>query len=763
MYYIEHPLIKPESIEKRDYQINIAKNCLEKSTLVVLPTGMGKTTIALLVIAEKLTRGKILFLAPTKPLVEQHFSYVKNYLVEEKICVLTGEVIPKKRVAFWNSNKIIVSTPQVIENDLITNRIDLNNVALIVFDEAHRAVGNYSYTFIAQKYANLALGMTASPGSNADDILDVCKNLKIGNVEIRSEYDSDVRSYIHDIYTKWVVVELSEDLKSVVKNLREVLEAWIKELRSFGLLKPSGRVSTKELLEAQKHIQGRIKARLPKPPESLFYAATAQACAIKVNHAIELAETQGISALRNYFERLGNDTSRAGKMLINDPKVKSSIMLANQTEVEHHKVKETIKLVEEQMKSKADSRIIVFTHYRDTSELVANELNKISGIRAVRFIGQATKGKDKGLKQKEQAEIIENFKSNRYNVLVATAVGEEGLDIPQTDLVLFYEPIPSEIRTIQRRGRTGRKRPGKVIILMTKGTRDESYYWSSRRKEKKMHMEIQKLKYNLSRKIGFEIEKPEVIYSATQTSTLRDPPKHLRLQSIVEGKKGQVTLADYFSTDKKLTIVVDNREFNSDVVKELSLMNITVVPGNLNVGDYIISEVVGIERKTVEDFIQSMIEGKLFLQVKALKNNYPKPILILEGESLVTTRKVSQNAIFGALASIATDFGMPIIPTKDAKETALLLSLIAKRETEEGRIPRVRGEKGCMSLSERQQFIVESLPNISAVLAQRLLSHFDTVKEIFNADIDDLMKVNGIGKKTAEEIVNLLRAKYRGK
>ncbi len=742
MYYIEHPLIKPESIEKREYQVNIAKNCVEKSTLVVLPTGMGKTTIALLVIAEKLKQGKILFLAPTKPLVEQHFSYIKNYLVEEKICILTGEVIPKKRTALWNSSKIIVSTPQVIENDLITNRIDLNNVALIVFDEAHRAVGNYSYTFIAQKYANLALGMTASPGSNADDILDVCKNLKISNVEIRSEYDSDVRSYIHDIYTKWVVVELSEDLKSVVKNLREVLEEWIEKLRSFGLLKPKGRVSTKELLEAQKHIQRRIKARLPKPPESLFYAATAQACAIKVNHAIELAETQGISALRNYFERLGNDTSRAGKMLINDPRVKSSIMLANQTEMEHHKVKETIKLVEEQMKSKADSRIIVFTHYRDTSELVANELNKISGIRAVRFIGQATKGEDKGLKQKEQAEIIENFKSNRYNVLVATAVGEEGLDIPQTDLVLFYEPIPSEIRTIQRRGRTGRKRPGKVIILMTKGTRDESYYWSSRRKEKKMHMEIQKLKYNLSRKIGFEIEKPEVK---------------------VEGKKGQVTLADYFRTDKKLTIVVDNREFNSDVVKELSLMNITVVPGNLNVGDYIISEVVGIERKTVEDFIQSMIEGKLFLQVKALKNNYPKPILILEGESLVTTRKVSQNAIFGALASIATDFGVPIIPSKDAKETALLLSLIAKRETEEGRIPRVRGEKGCMSLSERQQFIVESLPNISAVLAQRLLSHFDTVKEIFNADIDDLMKVNGIGKKTAEEIVALLRAKYREK
>ncbi|MEW6070399.1 MAG: helicase-related protein, partial [Candidatus Thermoplasmatota archaeon] len=513
--YVEQPLIKPACIEKREYQLNIANSCLKDSTLVVLPTGMGKTTIALLVIAERVKQGRIIFLAPTKPLVEQHCNYLQSYLINQKISMLTGEVTPKKRLKLWKDSNIIVSTPQVIENDLIAGRINLDNVALVVFDEAHRAVGNYAYVFIAQKYSNLVLGMTASPGSSSDEILEVCKNLKINNVEIRSEYDSDVKPYVHPIGIDWVLVELPENLKLIIKELNEVLAERISELRSFGLLKPKGRISTKELLEAQVIIQKRIKARL-QAQGSLFFAAVAQSAAVKINHAIELAETQGIEALRNYFDRLENDSSKGAKLLLNDLRVKKAIMLAKEAEIEHPKLREAVRVVKEQLARKKDSRIIVFTHYRDTSELVMQELNQVLGVKAVRFIGQATKEKDKGLSQKQQAEIIEKFKANEYNVLVATAVGEEGLDIPQTDLVVFYEPIPSEIRTIQRRGRTGRTRAGKVSILITKKTRDEAYYWSSKKKEKKMRFEIQKLKYELAKRVKSEVKEVAKLEKAVE-------------------------------------------------------------------------------------------------------------------------------------------------------------------------------------------------------------------------------------------------------
>ncbi len=818
--YVEHPLIKTDSIEKRDYQINIAKSCMEKSTLVVLPTGMGKTIVALLVIAEKIKEGKVLFLAPTKPLVEQHYNFLKNFLLEDSITIFTGEVPPRKRLEMWKNNKIIVSTPQVIQNDIISGKICLDDVALIVFDEAHRATGEYAYVFITEKYNGLVLGMTASPGSSANAILEVCNNLKIENVEIRSKYDPDVIAYVHDIEINWVKVDLPDEVKKLVILLNGVLEEKIERLRSFGLIKPRGNVSTKELLDVQKRIQSRIKAKMPRPPPSLFFAATVQAEAMKINHGIELAQSQCISALRNYFDRLGHDKSKAAKSLMHNPNVEKAISLAHSIGYEHPKLAKTMEVVGKQIDVKKDSRIIVFTHYRDTSELVAGRLNSMNGVRAVRFIGQADKKGDKGLRQKEQAEIIQKFKNNEYNVLVATSVGEEGLDIPETDLVVFYEPIPSEIRTIQRRGRTGRKRPGKVMMLITRKTRDEAYYWSAIRKEKNMRYELQHLRAELNRKIGgvsstkietelskqVEIRHDDGLIHPAKSIT--ESSEHVEIRCgityhpknlLSRNMRGQLKLFD-FKEDKKIpkkffyecdgkmqsifpnslgireansvrqesnaflcnkiSIVVDAREFNSNVVKELSRMDVVVVPRQLETGDYVLSDRVGVERKEVNDFLSSMIDGRLFQQLKNLKNKYIRPMLVLEGEGLFTIRKISQNAIFGALACIVADYGIPIIQTKDEKETASLMFSIARREFKEGRTVGVRGEKGSMSLSERQQFIIEGLPNISGVLAQRLLSHFGSIKGVADAGAEELMKVKGVGKKKAEDIVKTLRAKY---
>ena len=507
--FVDHPLIRRDTIEDREYQRNIAGSALKRSTLVVLPTGMGKTVIAARVVAEVLGSrgGTVLFLAPTKPLVEQHAAYLKDVLIvdAERIAVFTGEVTPpEERELLWRESKIVASTPQVIRNDLRQGRIDLEGVSLIVFDEAHRSVGNYAYVDVAAAYkenpAGLVLGMTASPGSEAETILEVCTNLGIEAVEIRTEYDPDVVKYVHDIDVERLVVESTESAKEIRTALRKVLDDQVERLKACGFLQGVARATTRDLLRTGAEIRARLDSGERQGP--VYSAATAQAVAMKTNHAIELAETQGMEALRSYFDRTEAEAnSRADRQFLARPEVATARRLAADSNSEHPKVKKVLWVAREQFLRKSDSRVIVFTHYRDMSEQIVRELATIPGIRPARFVGQATRGADVGLTQREQVDTIARFKAGEVNVLVCTSVGEEGLDIPATDLVVFYEPIPSEIRTIQRRGRTGRGRAGRVVMLVTRDTRDEAYFYSSRRKEYRMHQELDRLRRELRQMI----------------------------------------------------------------------------------------------------------------------------------------------------------------------------------------------------------------------------------------------------------------------
>jgi Fanconi anemia group M protein len=305
---------------------------------------------------------------------------------------------------------------------------------------------------------------------------------------------------------------------------------------------------------------------------------------------------------------------------------------------------------------------------------------------------------------------------------------------------VFYEPIPSEIRAIQRRGRTARKMPGRVIILITKGTSDEGYYWSSKRKEKRMRSELELIRS----KLGKKFEDAESYY-----------------KSEIEVKNDQKTLRDFEKEKEGVKITVDHREYRSNVVKNLAIKGVNIEPSQLDVGDYVLSSRIGVERKNVDDFLESLISGKLFKQVSQLKEAYSRPLLILEGENLLTSRNISHNAIFGSIASISVDYGIPIISTKDAGETADLLNVIAKREQREAKKPvAIRGEKTQMSLRERQQFLIEGLPNVSAVIARRLLDHFGSIRDIANASERELCEVDGVGKNIASEIIRVLNSNY---
>lgn len=749
--YIQHDFIKQDSIERREYQYNIAKSAANASTLVVLPTGMGKTIIAVLIIADELKKDRnILFLSPTKPLVNQHAQSLKNLLnLNDKVAVFTGEVPPEKRIELWNSKRIIVSTPQVIENDLIARRYDLSNVSRIIFDEAHRAAGNYSYVYIAdmfkkQQKERRCLGMTASPGNNLSEILEVCKNLEITNIEIRTKIDPDVRPYVHNLDIKWKEILLPSEFNYTLQLLKKTLADRLHILKNKGVLDSASTaiINRKKLLEVQQKIQSALRDS-SQTPQSLYEAASAQNGAMKLAHAIELLQTQGVNALSNYISRLSTEAnskggSKASRDIMRDPNILEAIAYIKSLKIEHPKIQEIVNIVKEQLNHKNESKIIVFTHYRDTSLYVLKQLQKIPNVKPVRFIGQAGKEGDKGLTQKEQIDIIQRFKKDEYNVLIATSVAEEGLDIPSTDLVVFYEPVPSEIRTIQRKGRTARQMAGKVIILITKGTPDEAYYWSSKHKERRMHQELAILRTELHKKF----QDNSGVY---QTGLHQEKQKKL----------------DEYSKKPNVKIIIDHRESRSAVMRFLSQKDITIEPQQLDVGDYIISSRIGVERKTVDDFLNSLIDGKLFVQIKNLRTTYSRPLLVVEGDGLLTKRNISHNAIFGSIVSIIVDFGIPIITTRTPQETADFLSVMAYREQKVGnRAIAIRGEKTARTISEQQQFLIEGLPNISAVLAQRLLQHFGSIRALANTTEEDLCQVNGIGKNIATDILKILNTEY---
>jgi len=423
-------------------------------------------------------------------------------------------------------------------------------------------------------------------------------------------------------------------------------------------------------------------------------------------------------------------------------------------------------VVKEQIERDGDSRIIVFTSYRFSAKKLNRRLASKPGLLPVRFVGQSDKEGDKGLKQAEQVQAINDFEDGKYNVLVATSIGEEGLDIPSTDLVVFYEPVASEIRTIQRRGRTARKREGKVIVLITKGTRDEGYYWASKNREKKMIRNLYSLKEGL--KDNFKVDSSmdgmqmpdKDKYDVVKKKSKKDLKKRADGpdKKKTKGQRSLIEFDEVVGNDKKEAheITVDVREQNSDVVRELSKKDLNINVTRLSTGDYIVSQDVAVERKSVEDFLESLIDGRLFAQARSLSKEYIHPVIIIEGEGLYRKRNIDDRAIYGALISLATDFKIPILPSADGKETAGLIHAMIKRKDKKKKSGRRRPDKSTLSDRDSKLFIIEGLPNVSGTLAQRLLEHFGSVRAVFEADLEELQEVEGIGPSTAKKIIEIL-------
>lgn len=757
-HYIDHPLIKSDSIEARLYQQVLAADVLKKgNTMIVAPTALGKTIVATLVAADRLDKvknSKILVLAPSKPLAIQHESTFKEFLTVP-CSSITGAVKTDERVKRWEESQIICATPQTVESDLLKGRYSLKDVSLVVFDECHHGVGSYSYVYLASRYVkeskfNLILGLTASPGSDKEKIKEVCDNLYVQNIVVKTEEDYDVRPYFNPVAIDWVRVKMSSELEKIKKHVDKALKVRLKGLKNMGIIRTVS-VNKTDILRARGRVQSAI-ARTVNPKKECFQAISILSAVINIQHSQELIETQGVVTFNKYVARLRKKKTKAAKSLIQDPNFGKAIYLAREAEkhgLEHPKLKKVTDIIKKELgqngqtklqseryvkdADQKSSKIMVFTQYRDSLEMIHQKLEK-EGIKSAKFFGQASRDGEKGLTQKEQKEIIKAFKIGEYDVLLSTSVAEEGIDIPAVDLVILYEPVPSEVRMIQRRGRTGRKRSGRVKVLITNGTRDEGYYWASINKERRMKRQL--------------ID-PEVLEELNSNAIER-----------MENEK-RVKVLDPAPKKEELPVVfADTREGNSKVIRHLSEMEIDVKVQAMAVGDYQVSDEVVIERKTAKDFVDSIVDKRLFKQARSLMEEFKRPLIILEGDDLYNGM-INPNAIRGSIASIALDFGISIIPTRNAQDTAAMIKRIVIREQSGEKTPiQIRTDKKPVNLWEQQLFIIESLPNIGPVNAKNLLEHFGTVANIINASESQLQEVEGIGKKTATNIRKVVDSKY---
>jgi len=829
--YLDRPLLAPEFLEKRSYQTTLADAALSAHTLVCLPTGLGKTTVSCLVTASRLAEvgGTALMLAPTKPLVQQHAEFYRDALTvpDDEIVVFTGDVRPDDRAELWASARIVMATPQVIENDLVGNRVSLADVTHLTFDECHRATGDYAYNYIADRYHAdaddpLVTGMSASPGGDKEEILQVCENLGLTEVEVMTEADADVADHTYRTEVDWTHVDLPDDVLAVRDALNEVISDRLQKLRELEVVTSTDpNMSQGELNKARAKLQ-----RLMREDDSAGYEGmSVHAEVMKLRRATELVETQSVESLRRYFERQreqarSSGASKASQRFVSEPRVKKAMRLAEEFDGLHPKFRKTRILLAETFGLEGGSRAIVFTESRDTAETLTEFLSESFDTR--RFVGQGDKEGSDGMTQKEQKETLDAFRSGEFEVLVSTSVAEEGLDVPDVDLVLFYEPVPKGVRSIQRKGRTGRASEGKVVVLIANDTRDEAFFWMSRNEEKRMEEELRKLK-GIAGEVESELGQESLAdfadgasedaptsatddradadaASADADAATDSPDGQPGLDSFAEGGSSTETgdreadgtadepadrtgdsgepddeadtapedaTAAVAGTDGEgVEIVADQRELDSTIARELSTREgVETRLETLAVGDYVLSDRVVVERKSVEDFLDTLLgeDRSMFEQVGDAVRSYARPVVIVEGDDLYGRRNVHPNAIRGALASLAVDFGASVLFTDGEDDTANLLEVIARREQEASdREVRVHGEKSNKTLDEQQEYVVSAVAEVGPVTARALLEQFGSVEAVMTAGEDELQEVDGVGPVTAERVREVVGSEYAG-
>ncbi|KAJ8129785.1 hypothetical protein O1611_g3845 [Lasiodiplodia mahajangana] len=552
----------------RDYQFSIVKNGLFNNTLVALPTGLGKTFIAATIMLNYfrwMKTAKLIFVAPTKPLVSQQVDACFHIagIPRSQTTLLTGEVTPALRAEEWNSKRVFFMTPQTLENDLSSGFADPKSIGLLVIDEAHRATGNYSYVKLVafiRRFSNSfrILALTATPGSKVEAVQEVIDGLGISYVEIRTENSLDIRPYVHQRDEDIILLDLSDEIILIKDLFSKVLQPLVDKLSSQNAYygRDPMALTTYGLVKARKdwfagpgrHANQGVK----------FMTTAIFAILSSLAHTIKLLNFHGIKPFydslvqfRDEIEGQGQKGSKYKRQIVEDASFREMMTkidrwVRNDNFVGHPKLAELSTTVLNHFIDAGDgrgdhpasnTRIIVFSEYRDSAEEIVRVLNSHQPlVKAAVFVGQADSKRSEGMKQAEQIQRIQKFKDGEFNVLVATSIGEEGLDIGQVDLIVCYDASASPIRMLQRMGRTGRKRAGRVVLLLMRGKEEDNYAKSKDGYEKMQAMICDgsrfSFRHDLSTRIvprdirpKVEMKAVEIPVENTQQSGLPEPKK----------------------------------------------------------------------------------------------------------------------------------------------------------------------------------------------------------------------------------------------
>ena len=710
MPFIEMQFIKKNKVEYREYQDKFSDICLKRNCLIVAPTGLGKTIIAALFIAKSLIENnarRFLIIAPTRVLVGQHTVTLRGILdLEDKeISEITGEKKLEERVEAWKK-KIVVATAEATLSDLERNIFSIEDFYAIIFDEAHHAIGNHPYSILGKEVKNRkkeirTIGFTASPPAEKEKVQNILDSLNLDTVETITEEEPEVRKYIFGSKIKIIKIKQTPALNVIRQSLLKSIENISKKLENKNMNLSRIR-SVKELLELRKkeiNIENKIIIN------SL----------IRLYHCLNLVETYGIEPFVDYCEKIFLRKGKSIMQLKNDTDFRTAYEIAKGMQIIGEEHPKTLQLKKILMNIKENDKVIVFSNHKYATKMLF-EKAKSWNIQGTYLIG---KRGSLSQSQKEQLEVLEKMRTGECRVLFATRIGEEGLDITECNTVIFYDNVSDAIRFVQRKGRTGRKKKGEVIALIMEGTKEEALFWAGKRKAEKVVEEIKK------------------------------DVKILPLEHFINLNDNEL---------KKLKVIVDYRE-KQEIKSELLKYDIEIEEQTLEVGDFLLSEEVCIERKTIKDFVESVIDGRLFSQTLNLKQLYSKPIIIIEKEGAI--ERITLNSFYGALASLISDYNIPVIITGGPSETAFLLYSIAKREQlEKKKSVKIREGVKPVSMKEIQKYILAGIPGISAILAERLLEKFGTLQRVFNADERELMEVKGIGETIAKRIREISTLDY---
>ena len=498
-----HPLLR-DGIEARGYQIEATQACIRCSTLLVMPTGFGKTAVQWNCIADALHSNvqKIIITAPTVGLVEQHRRMIleRIQIDESKVRTYTGSDRPAKRGQIWDEATLLIATPQVIRNDVDSGLIQLKDVGLLIIDEAHHAKGNHATAQVADRYRQQAskpwlIAATASPGSTQKAIEQLWKRLDVKQIFVQKREDNMLRPYAVDMNIATIRVMLDETTLGLLEPLEAHQFDEINTLRRQGFLAPTEHLTAGLIEEAAQRASIAISRKDPRG----YDAARRISDVRRMHMLLGLLKTQGLRSARSYLDRADEqlrEGERSTSRFLKKQVIHNFRKAVQNMDECHPKSGLVRQLVEEHLVKNPNERILIFSEYRDTVDHIVEDLNKIPNAVVDRFIGQSKRGRREGMSQKQQLEQLERFRNGEMNVLVATSVGEEGLDVPSASMVLFYEPVPSAIRSIQRRGRTARERSGSVHVLVADDSRDVYVLQASKNREQRMHNVLARMRLN---------------------------------------------------------------------------------------------------------------------------------------------------------------------------------------------------------------------------------------------------------------------------